>query len=228
MKHKDIPYASEEKAAEAKAEAQEQPPKPFDLSSLEVPVIGTAAPRSSKIDFAALAIPQNFDLDQPVEELVTLVKVGRPNQQGYVRFKEDFAKTFFVINLKEERETYLVVNKELWSLPYVSRELKKKSFFLYTNRDRQYGLWEVATPGGSEKFSTWSSSAMNAVRAGREKWVRIITIMGSGYKAETSPGIVEQPKWPTISDEEILELAFNDRLIDSIDHPVLRKLRGLE
>ena len=34
------------------------------------------------------------------------------------------------------------------------------------------------------------------------------------------------PRWPTLSFREIIRNAFRDRMIESLDHPVIRELRG--
>jgi hypothetical protein len=39
-------------------------------------------------------------------------------------------------------------------------------------------------------------------------------------------GIAVEPEFPAMTMNEILRIAFQGRYIDSIDHPVLRKLRG--
>ena len=36
-----------------------------------------------------------------------------------------------------------------------------------------------------------------------------------------------EPRWPTATFQEIIEIAFAGRLIDSVDHPVVKRLRGL-
>jgi hypothetical protein len=35
-----------------------------------------------------------------------------------------------------------------------------------------------------------------------------------------------EPEWPEVPFGELLRIAFRDRLIESLDHPVLRRLRG--
>jgi hypothetical protein len=35
------------------------------------------------------------------------------------------------------------------------------------------------------------------------------------------------PEWPEITFPEVLRIAFRDRIIDSEDHVVVRRLRGL-
>jgi hypothetical protein len=54
-------------------------------------------------------------------------------------------------------------------------------------------------------------------------------------KADTTNGIyshwvstepLSDPKWPDLTFNEIIKLAFRGRMIDSLDHPVVRELRG--
>jgi hypothetical protein len=51
----------------------------------------------------------------------------------------------------------------------------------------------------------------------------------NGYRVETAPAEQRaiQPTWPKMTFEEILNTAFEDKCIDSLDHPVIRSLRGL-
>ena len=46
------------------------------------------------------------------------------------------------------------------------------------------------------------------------------------YHVHTSTTIPD-PKWPDLSMHQILTIAFRDRFIETVDHPVLKRLRGL-
>jgi hypothetical protein len=35
-----------------------------------------------------------------------------------------------------------------------------------------------------------------------------------------------EPNWPELPFKELLRVAFKDKYINSLDHPILRKLRG--
>ena len=37
---------------------------------------------------------------------------------------------------------------------------------------------------------------------------------------------IPDPDWPELSFAEIFRIAFKDRLINSLDHPVVKRLRG--
>jgi hypothetical protein len=36
-----------------------------------------------------------------------------------------------------------------------------------------------------------------------------------------------EPKWPAATFQEMIEIAFGSRLIESVDHVVVKRLRGL-
>jgi hypothetical protein len=46
------------------------------------------------------------------------------------------------------------------------------------------------------------------------------------YDVFEATGPFPEPQWPGIGFEELLRIAFKGRYIDSLDHPVLRRLRG--
>jgi hypothetical protein len=38
---------------------------------------------------------------------------------------------------------------------------------------------------------------------------------------------MSEPVWPEASFQDLVKLAFRDRLITKLDHPVIKRLRGL-
>ncbi len=46
------------------------------------------------------------------------------------------------------------------------------------------------------------------------------------YDVNVAQGVIPEPNWPDKSLSELLQLCFQTRLIDSIDHPILKRLRG--
>jgi hypothetical protein len=47
------------------------------------------------------------------------------------------------------------------------------------------------------------------------------------YEMSAAQSVMSEPEWPEVSFQEIIRLAFRDRLITSVDHPVIKRLRGL-
>ena len=46
------------------------------------------------------------------------------------------------------------------------------------------------------------------------------------YETFQAASIMAEPKWPEQDYWDLIKIAFRDRLIDRIDHPVLKRLRG--
>lgn len=47
------------------------------------------------------------------------------------------------------------------------------------------------------------------------------------YRVYEAEGQLSEPVWPGKPLPELLKLGFKDRIIDSPDHPVIKRLRGL-
>jgi hypothetical protein len=47
------------------------------------------------------------------------------------------------------------------------------------------------------------------------------------YEFATALNGLADPTWPDITFNEVLKIAFRDRIIDNPDHPVIKRLRGL-
>jgi hypothetical protein len=73
----------------------------------------------------------------------------------------------------------------------------------------------------------WSRSAAEAAKLAREHWVRVAANMSLGaYDVFQAMGDIPKPDWPEQPLKDLLRVGFRDKLIETIDHPVLRRLRG--
>jgi hypothetical protein len=51
--------------------------------------------------------------------------------------------------------------------------------------------------------------------------------MGAGtYDVLEAAGTFPEPDWPDMPLRQMLSMAFKERVIDDLDHPVLKRLRG--
>ena len=48
----------------------------------------------------------------------------------------------------------------------------------------------------------------------------------SSYDVWEATAQFSEPRWPDMEFKDLLRIAFKDRLIERVDHPVLRSLRG--
>jgi hypothetical protein len=181
-------------------------------------------------DPARLRLPQSFAETLGVKKLLTTVPVGRPGSQEFFRTHPSpaFRENFAVIELKSDREVYLV-GPEL--LPELASEKETVPVTLFTIISRQgvLRLWPVRLPGGDGKTNAWWDTARIGAETGIKSWVRVKANMELGaYEVMEATAIAVEPKWPELSFREILQIAFKGRLIETADHVVIRRLRGLE
>jgi hypothetical protein len=58
-------------------------------------------------------------------------------------------------------------------------------------------------------------------------WVRVRSNLQLGaYEIDLAVGNLGEPEWPDLGISDILKIAFRDRLIDSADHLLIKRLRG--
>ncbi len=194
------------------------PDKP-DLHAVEAETPDPFDPESLRLsqDFAQLA---------DVKPILATVPVRKPGRQDYVRINvdPDYQLTTAILQLKEEREDYIVaadVRQELFG------ELVPVTLFTAINRQGVVFLWPCRIPDETGRSNSWHESALEAADLARESWVRISADMSLGaYRLYVAGGQLPEPEWPEESFRELLKIAFKSRYIDNHDHPVLKRLRG--
>jgi hypothetical protein len=177
-------------------------------------------------DPSRLRLSQDFAATVGVKKALITVPVRKASKQEFVRVYPDqqYRLETAVLELKEERETYLV-EPSLW--PELPSELTPKVLFTTMNRQGVLTLWPVRLPGEDGRLDEWNASALEAAEMARDRWVRVVANMGLGaYEVYEASGNLPDPTWPELTFPEILKVAFKGRYITEIEHPVIRRLRG--
>ena len=182
-------------------------------------------------DIASLRLGQDFSTSLGLSQPRLTVPVGKPPKAGFIQVhpSEDYRLQTAVIELREEGEIYLVA-KPLW--PHLGTESTFGPRVLFTALSRPGNvlfLWPIRLPGADGRLDSWNRSALTIATSWATKnWVRVISNRALGayealVAANTSWG---SPQWPDTPFAELLKVAFKDRFIDHINHPVLQRLRG--
>ena len=102
------------------------------------------------------------------------------------------------------------------------------TLFLAVNRQGVVFFWPCKLPDPSGRVNAWHESALEAAHLARDGWVRVTADMSLGaYRIFQATGGLPEPEWPEESLSGLLKIAFKGgKLIDAVDHPVLRRLRG--
>lgn len=197
-----------------------------NVVTLPVDGINTVPPLSP-FDPAALRLDQSYS-SIGVKKLTTTVPVKKPGKQDFVRVNPDPAfrlSPAAIIELREERgEVYLVTPAMAVDLP---GEYVPATLYTAINRQGVLQIWPVKLPGPDGKVLEWHRSAAEAAELAKKRWIRVTANMSLGaYEMFVAPEGLPDPVWPDLTFTEILKIAFRDRYVDSIDHPLVKRLRG--
>jgi len=132
------------------------------------------------------------------------------------------------IELKDESDGgfYVIVPGMMAAL---GEEVHSYCLRPYINRSGSYRLWPLRLPGPDGRTNEWHRTAAIAAAIAMKKWVRVTANRNLGgyevYEAAIQP---PDPEWPELTLDEMLRLAFSaqGRIIEDMDHPVVRALLG--
>ena len=185
-----------------------------------------SSPKSPVFDLEKLRLSQDFSAELGVKKILTTVPVRKPNKHEFVRVhpSPDYYIETALLELKEERETYLIAPELRAEIP---GELVPKRLFTAVNRQGVVMLWPIRMPGEDGRLDNWNLSATDAAERAVSNWIRVTSNLSLGaYEIFQASGDLAPPKWPEVSLLELLEIAFRQRYIDDPNHVVLRRLRG--
>ena len=183
-------------------------------------------PAPDPFDPEALRLSQDFAALANVKPVLATVPVRKPGRQDYFRVHsaEDYRLTTALLELKDERETYLIapdLRHELFG------ELVPVTIFTAINRQGVVFLWPCRLPDETGRSNHWHDSALEAAERAKTKWTRIAADMSLGaYRIWEASGELPEPEWPEQSLHDLLKIAFKGHYIDTLDHGVVKRLRG--
>jgi hypothetical protein len=179
-------------------------------------------------NLSALRLDQSYADTVGVKKLLTTVPVRKPNRQDFVRVHDDPRYRLTpaaIIEVREDGEVYLLTPEIAQALP---GEFSMVTLYTTINRQGTLHIWPVKLPTPDGRQNEWHRSAAEAAERAMKKWVRVTSSMSLGaYEIFEASGDLPEPGWPDISFEEILKIAFRERLVDRADHPLVQRLRGI-
>jgi hypothetical protein len=196
----------------------------LDLDSTTVTTASEQPAKAVQFDPSRLLVDQDF-ADDFGTKVILQVPIRKPNKQSYIRVHpaKEYRFRMALLILKEEmNETYGIDNRLVAEL---GNDVGLYQVFTCIDRCGSLFLWQIKQPGADGRLDNWNLSALRAAELARQEWVQVKAGSG-GYDAHAAKGNLTEPTWPEMTPNEILTLAFKDKYINDLDHPVLRKLRG--
>jgi hypothetical protein len=201
-------------------------PPPSGNGSVEPETPAKPTPPDLFADLEALRLSQDFHSSCGVKKALLTIPVRKPAKEWFIRTHPAMRIETAVVELKDDREVYLVA-PALWPELASESTFGPRAIFAAMNRQKVFFVWPVRLPGSDGKIDDWNRSALEAATMAESQWVRVASNMALGaYDVYSASADWPEPDWPDLPFNELLRVAFKGRVIDTLDHPTLKKLRG--
>ena len=188
-----------------------------------------ASPLTVLSDLSEFALPAGLETIAPSKKLLTNIPVRKPGKEQWVRTVSDERRwrPWPLLELKEElAETYLVHSGMLHELAGEPTLVFARLVLTITNQGVLF-WWPIRLPGPDGRLNPWHESAQRAAETAKHHWVRIVANRSLGGHDVYTAQFQQEPQWPAESDDELIAVAFRGRMLTSVDHPVVLRLKGL-
>jgi hypothetical protein len=161
-------------------------------------------------------------------EVLSHVPIRKPNRQEFFRTHPNSETMWLSTGVfvdRQEREVFFVTPRMREALV---GEIKPVLLITTVTRQSVLLLWPLTLPTDEIRRNNWFDTAREAAELAKANWVRMPADMSlGGYRIYQAQGQLSEPVWPEKTLSEILQIAFRDRIVDSENHPVVRRLRGV-
>jgi hypothetical protein len=164
-------------------------------------------------------------------EIATIkpVRVRKPKPREYFRVHPDpnFSGPMWLFEHEVDMdvETY-VVSKQV--RPLIAEEIKLMQVFTAVNKLGAVFLWAVQIPTDCDKRVRQIAEAkLRAAEEAKSKWVSMRWSGPHGaHLTKVAQGDLGEPVWGAEDFQQLIRTAFDGRVIDSVDHEIVRELNG--
>lgn len=163
-----------------------------------------------------------------VKEVQGKIGVGRPSTGKFtmVHPSPDCAIDTNLLYVKDDGAYYLP-SPGIWDDLYDEPLFQTRRVVCTITTSGELMLWPLRLPDLDGRLDSWSESALEIAERAKTRWVRLRPNRSAfRYDCLEAQGDLPAPKWPALSFEKMMRLAFRERRITSLDHPLLKRLRG--
>jgi hypothetical protein len=186
-----------------------------------------AEPTTAELfDLDALRAPQEYEELIGAKRALVVVPVRKPHSQEWVRTHPapEYQMAVFILSVEAERTDCVVVPK---MVDVVGPEARRVLLVTTLNRQQDCFLWPVRLPSDGKR-NDWNESALEGAHLAARQWVRLASNQTARhYDIHVAPMQHGDPEWPDATFAELVSIAFKHRIIDSPEHPVVKRLHGL-
>jgi hypothetical protein len=173
-----------------------------------------------------LRLPADFTKNFGTKKILTNVPVGRPSKEKFFRVHPDLEMTIEVVilELKDLGETYVVAPDVADILGSLVRRVR---LYLAVDRSANPMLIPVPLPDSDGNQNKWHASLEQALVHAKKDWIRISANKSLGsYDVHQAIGRLADPVWPELNLDQLVEIAFRDRIVFDENHPIVHTVLG--
>jgi hypothetical protein len=182
---------------------------------------------TTDFDLDSLRLKQDFSETLGIQRVLSHVPVRKPNKTNFIRVHpgEDYRVDVGIVEMKEERETFLVT-PAMMSEPGIYELVVPARLVTYITRQGVLALWPLKLEKDG-KLNPWHESALEAAQLAEEQWVSVRADMSLGaYQIFLATAELPEPEWPEHTFSELVRLGFKGLIVDAPDHPLIQQLTG--
>lgn len=188
-------------------------------------------PKSILNNLDAFRLPSDFKASTTVERRTT-VRVGRPDKAWF--FQIHPTSHFDGLIYRDQSDMgateYLVAQAMYAALDGHGRQVRIHLGVTAQPTPPIVFLWPVSLPQADEKgrVNSWVESAHIAVEEAQQGWISLRSDRALSCYTIHKPmsPTMTSPMWPKESFEDLLGIAFRDRMIVDENHPIVQALQG--
>lgn len=154
--------------------------------------------------------------------------VGRPPNSRFVRVHSDPAYSIDInLVIPDKKDGYYLPLRQLWCDLNGEPCFQPRRLVAAITVQGEPFVWPSRLPSVNGRTDTWMESDLELAERAKSRWIRVVSNMEiSRYMGMEAQGDLPDPQWPNMTFEEMLNNAFRERMITSLDHPILKRLRG--
>jgi hypothetical protein len=185
------------------------------------------------IDLDSISLAEDYAAGMEEEGTPDAIPVSKPQRDWFFRTHPTHWKNVRLLEIKSGPDRgFYIVARPLWPLCNGQDiALKPVRLTLAVSRESGPFLWplKLQEEGCKNRADEWSASALRICKKAETAWVKMFTKPGGNcYSHKIAEGITAEPAWPSQSFEEQLALAFDGKVLQDPDDPLLRRIQGKE
>ena len=187
--------------------------------------------KKPKIDLERVraSADQSIDLGVTTEYTVIPVRNPRPDEFFMCMADEEYSMDAHILSLKTENEWYMI-DPDILPEIQLESQLRVRTLYVCVTLSTNFAPFVTCIPQHDEmgKINSWHESGHRTMEEAKQFWIRRQADRSNGGYIITKAmnAKLPDPKWPTMTLSEIIDMAFDKFYINDINHPVLQRLRG--